>query len=65
MDDSHAAKLAAVIEPQITTNEEDVKIKLAITEAMDARVQFFNGIQRQISKYSLYPDAWLIFDASM
>ncbi|MBE8965824.1 iron-containing redox enzyme family protein [Nostocales cyanobacterium LEGE 12452] len=65
VDDSHAAKLAAVIEPQITVNEEDIKIKLAITEAMDARLQFFNGIQRQSSKYSLYPDSWLPFDESL
>ncbi|WP_196513081.1 TenA family transcriptional regulator [Nostoc sp. NZL] len=63
VDDSHAAKLAAVIEPRITMNEEDIKIKLAITEAMDARVQFFNGIQRQISKYGFYTDSWLPFDA--
>ncbi|MEH2049650.1 TenA family transcriptional regulator [Nostoc sp.] len=65
VDDSHAAKLAAVIEPRITMNEEDIKVKLAIAEAMDARVQFFNGIQRQISKYSLYPDSWLPFDESL
>ncbi|MEH1997873.1 MULTISPECIES: hypothetical protein [unclassified Nostoc] len=65
MDDSHAAKLAAVIEPQITMNEEDIKIKLAIAEAMDARLQFFNGIQRQVSKYSFYPDSWLPFDESL
>ncbi|MDF5707596.1 MAG: iron-containing redox enzyme family protein [Nostoc sp. S4] len=53
VDDSHAAKLARVIEPQIAMIEDDTKIKLAIREAMDARVQFFNGIQRQIFKYSL------------
>lgn len=52
-----------MIEPRITMNEEDIKVKLAIVEAMDARVQFFNGIQRQISKYSLYSDSWVHFDA--
>jgi pyrroloquinoline-quinone synthase len=34
-------------------NEEEIKVKLAIVEAMNARVQFFNGIQRQISEPSL------------
>ncbi|MBW4688661.1 MAG: iron-containing redox enzyme family protein [Komarekiella atlantica HA4396-MV6] len=63
VDDSHAAKLAAVIEPRISTSEEDIKVKLAIVEAMDARVQFFNGIQRQISKYSLSPNSSLLISA--
>ncbi|WP_193200239.1 TenA family transcriptional regulator [Nostoc sp. MG11] len=63
VDDSHAAKLAAVIEPRISTSEEDIKVKLAIVEAMDARVQFFNGIQRQISKYSLSPNSSLLVSA--
>ncbi|MEH2201110.1 TenA family transcriptional regulator [Nostoc sp.] len=63
VDDSHAAKLAAVIEPRITMNEEDIKVKLAIVEAMDARVQFFNGIQRQISKHNLSADSWIFMDA--
>ncbi|MBD2163348.1 iron-containing redox enzyme family protein [Calothrix membranacea FACHB-236] len=50
VDDSHAAKLAAVIEPHLNTNDEniDMQIKQAILEAMDARLQFFNGIERQI-----------------
>jgi pyrroloquinoline-quinone synthase len=60
VDDSHAAKLAAVIEPRISMSEEDIKVKLAIVEAMDARVQFFNGIQRQISKSSLSPNSSLL-----
>jgi pyrroloquinoline-quinone synthase len=53
IDDSHAAKLAAVIEAQIGMTEDDNNIKRAILEAMNARFQFFNGIQRQISKYNL------------
>jgi len=59
VDDSHAAKLAEVIEPRIAMSEEDsdIKVKLAIVEAMNARVQFFNGIQRQISKYNFSPDS--------
>ncbi|WP_341529017.1 iron-containing redox enzyme family protein [Nostoc sp. UHCC 0302] len=52
VDDSHAAKLAAAIEPRITMREEEI-VKQAIVEAMDARVQFFNGIYRQSSKYNL------------
>jgi pyrroloquinoline-quinone synthase len=52
LDDNHAAKLRALIEPRITTDEEVLKVKLAILEAMHARVQFFNGIQRQISSSS-------------
>ncbi|OYD98940.1 TenA/THI-4 protein [Nostoc sp. 'Peltigera membranacea cyanobiont' 213] len=63
VDDSHAAKLAAVIEPRITMNEEDIKVRLAIVEAMDARVQFFNGIQRQISKYNLSADSWIFINS--
>ncbi|MFN6471149.1 MAG: TenA family transcriptional regulator [Nostoc sp. SerVER01] len=63
IDDSHAAKLAAVIETQIGMIEDDIKIKQAIVEAMDARVQFFNGIQRQISKYSLSPNSLLLVSA--
>ncbi|MBD2346907.1 TenA family transcriptional regulator [Anabaena subtropica] len=62
VDDSHAAKLAAVIEPQIT-NEEEIKVKLAIIEAMDARVQFFNGIQRQISQNNWSPNSLLFSKA--
>ncbi|MDZ8025719.1 MAG: TenA family transcriptional regulator [Nostoc sp. DedQUE01] len=63
IDDSHAAKLAAVIEAQIGMIEDDIKIKQAIVEAMDARVQFFNGIQRQISKYNLSPNSLLLVSA--
>jgi len=63
IDDSHAAKLAAVIEAQIGMIEDDIKIKQAIVEAMDARVQFFNGIQRQISTYSLSPNSLLLMSA--
>jgi pyrroloquinoline-quinone synthase len=62
VDDGHAAKLAAVIEPQVAMIEDDSKIKLAIIEAMDARVQFFNGIQREISKYNWSPDSLLIMN---
>jgi pyrroloquinoline-quinone synthase len=65
VDDSHAAKLAAVIEPHITMSEEDIdiKVKLAIVEAMDARLQFFNGIQRQISQSNFFPASSLLINA--
>ncbi|WP_414544270.1 TenA family transcriptional regulator [Nostoc sp. CCY0012] len=61
VDDSHAAKLAAVIEPRINLIDEFEQIQLAITEAMDARTEFFNGIQRQIFHYGFSQDSWLLF----
>ncbi|MBC1240415.1 TenA family transcriptional regulator [Nostoc sp. 2RC] len=63
IDDSHAAKLAAVIEAQLGMIEDDIKIKQAIVEAMDARFEFFNGIQQQISQYSLSPGSILLISA--
>jgi pyrroloquinoline-quinone synthase len=48
VDDSHAAKLAELIDPRIQTESDAIAIHHAILEAMDARVQFFDGIQRQI-----------------
>ncbi|MFQ4145295.1 iron-containing redox enzyme family protein [Chlorogloeopsis sp. ULAP02] len=62
VDDSHAAKLAALIEPRLTTNEELEKIKLAILEAMNARVQFFNGVQRQINESSLIVNSLMLMN---
>jgi pyrroloquinoline-quinone synthase len=55
VDDSHAAKLAALIEPRIHSEAQAVDMHRAILEAMDARVQFFDGIQRRISKNSPNP----------
>lgn len=52
IDDSHAANLAKIIESQLTTKAEVDTIQLAVIEAMDARVQFFNGIQRQVSDFA-------------
>jgi pyrroloquinoline-quinone synthase len=49
VDDSHAAKLAALIEPRLTSEEQAITLNRAILEAMDARCNFFNGIQRQIA----------------
>lgn len=49
LDIDHAKKLAELIEPNITNSQQETQISQAIIEAMDARVQFFNGIERQIS----------------
>lgn len=47
LDDDHADKLRALLAPRIETTEQGISINRAILEAMDARVQFFNGIGRQ------------------
>ncbi len=49
VDDGHAAKLAALLEPRITSAQQVREIEVAIAQALDARVQFFDGIQRQIT----------------
>lgn len=48
VDDDHAANLAGLIEPRIHSDFQGLNIHRAISEAMDARVHFFDGIQRQI-----------------
>jgi pyrroloquinoline-quinone synthase len=50
VDDSHAANLAQLIEPRVTTPEQAQEIHQAILKAMDARVQFFDGIERQLAQ---------------
>jgi pyrroloquinoline-quinone synthase len=64
VDDSHAAKLSAVIEPHICMSNEDLdtKIRLAIVDAMDARFQFFDGIERQIYKHSFFQTSSLLLN---
>ncbi|MBW4657273.1 MAG: iron-containing redox enzyme family protein [Drouetiella hepatica Uher 2000/2452] len=54
VDDSHAAKLAALIEPRITSTEVAMDVNRAILDAMNARVRFFDGILRQTSTL-IYP----------
>ncbi|UBF26401.1 iron-containing redox enzyme family protein [Kovacikia minuta CCNUW1] len=49
VDDSHAAHLAALIEPRINTTEAAMDVNRAILDAMNARVRFFDGILRQTS----------------
>jgi len=46
LDDDHAAHLEALIKPRLKTVEESIYVHRAIKKAMDARVQFFNGVQR-------------------
>lgn len=55
VDDSHAANLAALLEPRITSNQIAGEVESAIREAMDARLHFFNGIQRQILETQALP----------
>ncbi|MEO1428582.1 MAG: iron-containing redox enzyme family protein [Cyanobacteria bacterium J06633_8] len=50
IDDSHAANLERVMKYSILTPEEENKIKQAVTEVMDVRLQFFDGIERQMSE---------------
>lgn len=51
MDDGHAANLAAIVSPQIQSDEQAIDVHRAILEAMDARVHFFDGIERQIQEH--------------
>jgi pyrroloquinoline-quinone synthase len=57
LDGDHAYKMAQMIDAKVSTTEESIDINRAILEAMDARVEFFDGIQRQISR--LYKSASL------
>lgn len=47
VDDGHAAKLSAVLQSRLQSQSQAIDIHRAILEAMDARVQFFDGIQKQ------------------
>jgi pyrroloquinoline-quinone synthase len=53
VDDSHAANLANLIGPRLQTKEQMALMEQAISAAMDARVQFFDGILRQIEAQAL------------
>lgn len=48
VDDGHAAKLASLVEPRVKTLEQQKIVNKAISEALDARVQFFNGVLRVV-----------------
>ncbi len=53
VDDSHAANLANLIGPRLQTEAQRALMEQAISSAMDARVQFFDGILRQIEAQGL------------
>jgi pyrroloquinoline-quinone synthase len=63
VDDSHAANLAQLIEPRVTTQEQAAEVNRAILQAMDARVQFFDGIQRQVASLARSEDSLLLLTA--
>jgi pyrroloquinoline-quinone synthase len=63
VDDSHAANLARLIEPRVTTQEQAAEVNRAILQAMDARVQFFDGIQRQVANLERSNDSLLLLTA--
>jgi pyrroloquinoline-quinone synthase len=50
VDDSHAAKLAALLEPRITSAQQVRDIEAAILRSLDARTRFFDGLQRQTAQ---------------
>jgi pyrroloquinoline-quinone synthase len=52
LDGDHAAKLEAIVEPRIQTSEEVERVQRAILDAMNARVRFFDGIDRQAGQLS-------------
>jgi pyrroloquinoline-quinone synthase len=53
VDDSHAANLANLIGPRLQQETQVVLMEQAISAAMDARVQFFDGILGQIEDLAL------------
>jgi pyrroloquinoline quinone (PQQ) biosynthesis protein C len=53
IDGDHAKSMAVLLEEQITSSEQATDINRAILEAMDARVEFFDGIERQIANASV------------
>jgi pyrroloquinoline-quinone synthase len=60
VDDSHAANLARLLEPRVTTQEQANEINQAILKAMDARVQFFDGVERQLAKLNQSDSSLLV-----
>jgi pyrroloquinoline-quinone synthase len=50
VDDGHAAHLAALLEPRITSAQQVREIETAIVRSLDARVRFFDGIQRRTAQ---------------
>lgn len=50
LDGAHVAKLEAIVEPRIQTSEETKRVQRAIGAAMNARVRFFDGLERQTAE---------------
>jgi pyrroloquinoline-quinone synthase len=50
LDGDHAAKLEAIVVPRIQTTEEAKRVQRAICTAMNARVRFFDGLDRQAAE---------------
>jgi pyrroloquinoline-quinone synthase len=55
VDDGHAEKLARVIEPRMQTTAQCKNVMAAIVEGLNARVRFFDGVQRQAKALSSFP----------
>ena len=53
----HAANLFAMIEPRIKSEEHELSIRKAIHDALDARYQFFTGIERAIQSNAALANA--------
>ncbi|MDJ0675258.1 MAG: iron-containing redox enzyme family protein [Calothrix sp. MO_167.B42] len=62
VDGNHEARLASILESSILTLERESKIKQVITELMDARLQFFNGIERQTFTSELIDNSRLLIN---
>ena len=52
IDGDHAQNMAVLLNEKIIDSEQATDINRAILAAMDARVEFFNGIERQIANVS-------------
>jgi pyrroloquinoline-quinone synthase len=52
LDGDRAAKLEAIVAPRMQTAEDAKRVQRAIGAAMNARVRFFDGLERQIIKLS-------------
>ncbi|MEL7242009.1 MAG: iron-containing redox enzyme family protein [Cyanobacteria bacterium J06573_2] len=63
IDNVHAENLERVIQCKTLTPEEENNIKQAITEVMDIRLQFFDGIERQMSQSKSSDNTLLLVNA--
>jgi pyrroloquinoline-quinone synthase len=49
VDDGHAQKLESIVSRRVTTEAEAEAVAVAVTEALDARYRFFDGVERAIT----------------